>query len=356
MRASPSPSAMALPFGKLAILVGAGVVGSVLAKEGGLSSVSDIFSGAFKLVLKGIKQNEPTKSMKKPHNDFLMAQVNSLREELQMLASNRPVTIITATGLGASRYSAVLVVVVGSGYIWWKGWKLPDLMFATRRSLSEARNAFAKQLENVYSSIGATKRQLSSRMDSLDNNLDEIAQFTASIKETISGVSTEMDAINANVAFVRSAVENLESKIGRIESKQDTTSNGVLHLCNFVSTLSLNEPAERIQDLPATSRGTPEAAPVTPSRINSVPPRGLLHELPESFNSSGHCQERDEDSSGTESSAMNGAGTQESMKGGQSLSYGLLSRRLTGINTSHLLTSSLGSTVLHRVRSSTQQS
>ncbi|KAK4765364.1 hypothetical protein SAY86_026454 [Trapa natans] len=240
MRASPSPSAMALPFGKLAILVGAGVVGSVLAKEGGLSSVSDIFSGAFKLVLKGIKQNEPTKSMKKPHNDFLMAQ--------------------------------------------------------------------------------ATKSQLSSRMDSLDNNLDEIAQFTASTKET------------------------------------DTTSKGVLHLCNFVSTLSLNEPAERIQDLPATSRGTPEAAPVTPSRINSLPPRGLLHELPESFNSSGHCQERDEDSSGTESSAMNGAGTQESMKGGQSLSYGLLSRRLTGINTSHLLTSSLGSTVLHRVRSSTQQS
>lgn len=39
-------------------------------------------------------------------------------------------------------------------YIFWQGWKLPDLMFATRRSLSEARTAIAKQLENVYSSIG----------------------------------------------------------------------------------------------------------------------------------------------------------------------------------------------------------
>lgn len=37
-----------------------------------------------------------------------------------------------------------------------QGWKLPDLMFATRRSLSEARSTIAKQLENVYSSIGVT--------------------------------------------------------------------------------------------------------------------------------------------------------------------------------------------------------
>ncbi|KAI3787239.1 hypothetical protein L1987_41579 [Smallanthus sonchifolius] len=34
-----------------------------------------------------------------------------------------------------------------------KGWKLPDMMFATRRSLSDATNAVAKQLEIVYSSL-----------------------------------------------------------------------------------------------------------------------------------------------------------------------------------------------------------
>ncbi|XP_059640471.1 probable transcription factor KAN2 isoform X2 [Cornus florida] len=34
-----------------------------------------------------------------------------------------------------------------------KGWKHPDMMFATRRSLSDACTSIAKQLENVYSSV-----------------------------------------------------------------------------------------------------------------------------------------------------------------------------------------------------------
>ncbi|XP_059640848.1 uncharacterized protein LOC132283000 isoform X2 [Cornus florida] len=34
-----------------------------------------------------------------------------------------------------------------------KGWKLPDMMFATRRCISDACTFIAKQLENVYSSV-----------------------------------------------------------------------------------------------------------------------------------------------------------------------------------------------------------
>ncbi|THF98193.1 hypothetical protein TEA_004388 [Camellia sinensis var. sinensis] len=36
------------------------------------------------------------------------------------------------------------------------GWRLPDMMFATKCSLSDACNTIAKQLENVYSSIAAS--------------------------------------------------------------------------------------------------------------------------------------------------------------------------------------------------------
>ncbi|KAJ9176156.1 hypothetical protein P3X46_011498 [Hevea brasiliensis] len=147
---------MALPLGKLTILVGAGIIGSVLAKEGRLSNVSDLVSGAFKIAFKQIRQDDSTSSIGKPHNDSLMAQVNSLRQELQMLASNRSVTIVTAsgTGAGASKYGIIVVVgVFGYGYVWWKGWKLPDMMFATRRGLSDACTSIAQQLENVYASI-----------------------------------------------------------------------------------------------------------------------------------------------------------------------------------------------------------
>ncbi|KAF5937687.1 hypothetical protein HYC85_025193 [Camellia sinensis] len=37
-----------------------------------------------------------------------------------------------------------------------KGWRLPDMMFATKCSLSDACNTIAKQLENVFSSIAAS--------------------------------------------------------------------------------------------------------------------------------------------------------------------------------------------------------
>ncbi|KAK4779615.1 hypothetical protein SAY87_015721 [Trapa incisa] len=355
---------MALPFGKLAILVGAGVVGSVLAKEGSLPSVSDLFSGAFKLVLKGIKQDESAKLVKKPHNEFLMAQVNSLREELQMLASSRPVTIVTTSGTGANKYGAVvIVIVVGYGYVWWKGWKLPDLMFATRRSLSEARTAIAKQLENVHSSIGATKSQLSSRMDNFDNNLNEVAQLTASTKDTISDISADVESINANVAFMRDAVENLETKIGRIEGKQNAMTGGVLYLLDYASNLSMKESPERIQAPPTTSRATLEAPPValtSPSRINSLPARGLSLELPSSPSSNGYFQERKEDPSGLESSrtppAPSRTQTPESTSG-QSSSYGLFTRGFSAINATILTrTQSLCSTVLQRGHPSSQQS
>ncbi|XP_065637766.1 uncharacterized protein LOC111983208 [Quercus suber] len=39
---------MALQIGKVAVLLGAGIVGSILAQEGRMPTVSDFVSGAFK--------------------------------------------------------------------------------------------------------------------------------------------------------------------------------------------------------------------------------------------------------------------------------------------------------------------
>ncbi|RXH79920.1 hypothetical protein DVH24_041067 [Malus domestica] len=146
----------ALPLGKLTILVGAGILGSVLAKEG---RVSDVVSGAFKIAWKQIIRSDSTPAAKKPHNDHLMAQMNNLRKELEMISSSprQRVTIITMGRTGTSKYGIIIVAVAaGYGYLWWKGWKLPDMMFATRRSLSDASNSVAKQLESLFTSISAS--------------------------------------------------------------------------------------------------------------------------------------------------------------------------------------------------------
>lgn len=274
---------MALPLGKLTILVGAGIVGSVLANEGRMSNVSDFFSGALKIVFKQIKKDDATTLRAKPPNDSLLAQVNSLRQELQLLASNRPITIVTSTGSGGSRYGVIVVVlVVGYGYVWWKGWKLPDLMFATRRSLSEASSKIAKELENVYSSISATKRHLSSKIDRVDNNLDEFAELNAATQGEVSELRGNMKVVGGDVRSVRHAVQTLETKLNRIEGKQNYTIENVVKLVDVAWTLENGRTKERIQETPSSSSmpalELPQNGSLTPTSTLELPSPSASYE------------------------------------------------------------------------------
>ncbi|KAL3511461.1 hypothetical protein ACH5RR_030862 [Cinchona calisaya] len=266
---------MALPLGKLTIIVGAGIVGSVLAKEGRLSDVSDFMSGALKIVLRHLRHDESTTSKPKPRDDSLIQQVNSLREELQLLASNRSITIVTSSGGSAPRRYGVIVIVivVGYGYIWWKGWKLPDMMFATRRSLSDACSSVSKRLENVYSAISATKRHLSSRIDGVDNKIDECAGNTSATKDEVSKLRGDLRLIGADVQSVHHVVRSLETKISKIEGKQGETLFGVGKLVSFVRNLENSGSLDPIEGaLPSSSRPALELPQIIPSRALSLPP------------------------------------------------------------------------------------
>ncbi|CDP13365.1 unnamed protein product [Coffea canephora] len=296
---------MALPLGKLTIIVGAGVVGSVLAKEGRISDVSDFFSGALKVVLRQLRHDESTTSKPKPQNDSLMQQVNSLREELQLLASNRSITIVTSSGGSASgRYGViVIVIVVGYGCIWWKGWKLSDMMFATRRSLSDACSSVSKQLESVYSAISATKRHLSSRIDGVDSKIDECAGNTSATKEEVSKLRGDLRLMGADVQSVHHVVRSLETKISKIEGKQGETLFGVGRLVSFVKNLEHSRTLDPIEageaslyiikacpfcsgTLPSSSRPALEKQQITPSRAVSLPSNCSV-ESPSSSSSNG---------------------------------------------------------------------
>ncbi|PIN08356.1 hypothetical protein CDL12_19068 [Handroanthus impetiginosus] len=279
---------MALPLGKLTLIVGAGLVGSVLAKEGRISSVSDFFSGAFKIAFKQLRQEDSTKSSSKPVNDSLMQQVNYLRQELQMLASNRSVTIVTGDRSGSGKYGVVIiVVVVGYGYIWWKGWRLSDMMFATRRGLNDACGSVAKQLENVYSSISATKKHLSSRIDRVDCKIDECSDNTAATKEEVSELRGDVKLIGADVQSVHHVVRSLETKISRIEGRQNETNFGVGKLVAFVRNLETGRSMEQIEG-PASSSARPalELPRVSPSRAVSLPANSPEAPSPSSANGS----------------------------------------------------------------------
>ncbi|KAG7025367.1 hypothetical protein SDJN02_11862 [Cucurbita argyrosperma subsp. argyrosperma] len=265
---------MAIPFGKITILVGAGIVGSVLAKEGRLPYVSDFVSGAFKIALKRISRDDSSSPKSKPRNESLMAQVKSLQQELQMLASNRQMTIVTTGGTGGRKFGVIiLVVVVGYGFVWMKGWKLPDMMFATKRSLSDACSSVARQLENVYSSITATKRNLSSKMDNIDKSLDESLDLTADTQEQVSELRGKSDTFGRDIKSVHHAVQTLENKLWSFEEKQAIPSSSSRQALELPPT---TPSPKQNRSLPIGF--SPEA--LSPSEFNSSSNQVQVHRRP----------------------------------------------------------------------------
>lgn len=270
--------------GKLAIAVTAVIIGSSIG-EVGLPGVKDIFSGAFKILRHLQNDNESPKASKastsKPKTDTLLDQVNSLRQELQQFASSRPITIVTTGSGGAITLNRVKVVVVvgavGYLYIRWKGWKISNMMFVTRRSLADASAAVGKQLEQVQSSVVAAKRFLSTRIDRVDIRLDECKEITEATRDEVQGLHGDITAFQEEMQSVHLVVQTLETKLGRLEMSQDMTTRGISELCKFASRLEQDRSSDKMLGAStSSSRPALESAKSMPANMAaSLPPIAL---------------------------------------------------------------------------------
>ncbi|GKD76048.1 mediator of RNA polymerase II transcription subunit 1 like protein, partial [Tanacetum coccineum] len=126
--------------------------------RGEVRTVDDLFSTIIdtiktRVVKFKVKRSKAVKTLER--NWELKFLVKSMMMPSSVLLPSLIVSGVAAVGLcGTSKYKIiVIVVVVGYGYAWWKGWKLPNMMFATKRSLSDAMNVVAKKLDDVYSSL-----------------------------------------------------------------------------------------------------------------------------------------------------------------------------------------------------------
>ncbi|KAJ4748737.1 hypothetical protein LUZ62_083142 [Rhynchospora pubera] len=268
-----------MALGKLALAVSAAIIGSTIANEGGVPGIKDLFSGAFK-ILKYVQHDKesPKSSTSKPRTDSLLDQVNNLRQELQQLASSRSVTIVTTSsggGVTFNRVKAIVVVgAVGYLYIRWKGWKITDMMFVTRRGLADASAAVGKQLEQVQSSIAAAKKFLATRIDRVDCRLDECKEITESTRDEVKVLNGDITAFQEEMQSVHRVVQTLETKLGRLENSQDMTTRGISELCKFASRLEQDRNSEMLLGGSASSsRAALESSKSLPvNRAGSLPP------------------------------------------------------------------------------------
>ncbi|KAG0489251.1 hypothetical protein HPP92_008062 [Vanilla planifolia] len=277
-----------MALGKITIVIGAGIIGSILSKEGQLSDVTNFFSGALRIFTKHLHQDKDgSQSAAKPRNDALLAQVNSLRQELQQLASSRSITIITRTKSGSRAYGVTTILIVGClgyGYIWWKGWRFSDMMFVTRRGFSNACSAVGKQLDHVSSSITSAKRHLSSKIDVVDDNLDQMRQLTASTKNEVNLLHGDTSLVQIDVESVSRAVSNLKLKMDQLDEGQNFAGRGLYALCKFAEGWQQGMIKGPVKDSPSSSLQALEASErLGDSRTRSLPPSSLEQPSPSSM-------------------------------------------------------------------------
>ncbi|PUZ63578.1 hypothetical protein GQ55_3G079300 [Panicum hallii var. hallii] len=220
-------------LGNVAIALGSGIAGSVLMSN---EKIGDLLSGAFKSLKKHGKDGGDAKSGSDQHTAQLISQVNNLREEIKYLAS-RPVTVVasaTKSGPGACTLTAIVVAgVIGYAYITWKGWKLSDMMFVTKRGLSDACNVVGSQLDQVSDTVVVTRKHLAGRIDRVHISLDETQQIIEGTRDEVTVIHGDLSAFQEDLESVNLVVRTLESKMGRLESSQDQTVDGIHHLCEF---------------------------------------------------------------------------------------------------------------------------
>jgi hypothetical protein len=205
----------------------------------------------------------------------LLTQVNNLREELQMLTNSNHLAIVTVDGRpgpGAYGITAIVVGAIGYLFIRWKGWKLSDMMFVTKRGLSDACNVVGKQVDQVSDSVNAARRHLAGRIDRVDCSLDECQEIAEATQKDVSVIQGDLSAFEKEMQTVHLVVRSLETKLGRLAYSQDRTTRGIYDLCEFTKRLEQSPKANTRQvasssPLPAieSSERISKAASLPPS-------------------------------------------------------------------------------------------
>ncbi|TVU17151.1 hypothetical protein EJB05_33168 [Eragrostis curvula] len=219
---------------RVVVLVGAGVAGSVVLRNGRLSEILGELQEILDKGNKGKGGGEADTSVE----DALLSQVRHLAMEVRQLSHSRPITVVSGgsgqTGLSGLIVPAATVGALGYGYMWWKGISFADLMYVTKRNMANAVSSMTKHLEQVQSSLAAAKRHLTQRIEKLDDKLDQQKALSGQIRDDVTDARLKLENIGSEIKNIKDLVWGLDGKIDSMEAKQDFSCAGVMYLCQFI--------------------------------------------------------------------------------------------------------------------------
>lgn len=219
---------------RVVMLVGAGVAGSVVLRNGRLSEILTEIQEFLEKADKGTGAGGGAES---GINDALN-EVRLLAMQVRQLGSPRSITVLNGgsgqTGLSGLIVPAATVGALGYGYMWWKGISFADLMYVTKQNMASAVSTMTKHLEQVQTSLAAAKKHLTQRIEKLDDKLDQQKALSGQIKDDVTGARVKLEIIGSEIQNIRDLVCGLDGKMDSMEAKQNFSCAGVMYLCQFI--------------------------------------------------------------------------------------------------------------------------
>ncbi|KAG8382520.1 hypothetical protein BUALT_Bualt05G0086000 [Buddleja alternifolia] len=231
---------------RIILIVGAGYTGTIMMKNGKLSDIL----GELQNLVRGMEKSGEA-DREADYSDAIASQVRRLAMEVRQLASSRQITVLNGNS-GQSNLTALVVPTaalgaLGYGYMWWKGLSFSDLMYVTKRSMSNAVANLTKHLDHVSEALAATKRHLTQRIENLDGKLDEQVEISKLIRNDVNDVRGDLSQIGFDLDELQRMVSGLDGKLLSLEGKQELANAGVMYLCSIVSGRKVKMP-EMLQD------------------------------------------------------------------------------------------------------------
>lgn len=219
---------------RVVMLVGAGVAGSVVLRNGRLS---EILTEIQEFLEKGEMGKGGGGGADHGINDALN-EVRQLAMQVRNLGSPHSITVLSGgsgqTGVSGLIVPAATVGALGYGYMWWKGISFGDLMYVTKQNMANVVSSMTKHLEQVQSSLAAAKKHLTQRIEKLDDKLDQQKALSGQIKDDVTGARLKLENIGSEIKNIKELVWGLDEKMDSMEAKQNFSCAGVMYLCQFI--------------------------------------------------------------------------------------------------------------------------
>lgn len=179
----------------------------------------------------------------------LSLQVQRLTQELRSLASfpRADLTVVQGgSGSGVSvttfTFSVAVVGAVSYGCLKWRGYSFGDVMYVTRKGMSDAVASMGKQLEHVSAALSSTRKHMNQRLDTVNSKLDDTIVVTGLIKDQVEEVKGTVGRSIYEIENMSRNVEGLGWKIDEVKESQNVANQGILLLIKWVHHLNVVSP------------------------------------------------------------------------------------------------------------------